>query len=1044
MHCDGTYDPESAMYSNNGDVVIPPHTYENGFCSFCGHEDADYPFLRVFANADHDAAGGYTNIQSNDGSGLAINNSVAEHWNQQYFDSYQTITGLQKGVYKLRVQGLQRAKTWNDSDETFYEEGELDPEVALLHHNSQYYAEVNGKRVSNLFMDIAEGKQEEKLSNATETFCPGSGCWVPNSLAACKVYFGKQLYWNEPIYFAVDSEEDEVKIGVENHMYMQGNWTVWDTWRLEKMEASDDDIALLIRAQLEGNLQELDELEPQDSLMQAYSEAKSSLNKAGSIEELLDVADRLSRLPEQIRLSHLAYIQYAEAIEAIRKDIESRETLHGEYADLLYAYLNNEDEELEGLPHGSYKSILENRELDADELKAEQVRINDLVLLAIKNSISEGADLTNLIVNADFAADGKFKDWVTGFYRQGENFDSNAGFTEIYPVCRSKNSAFYVYQDLEEGLPNGIYELIVPGYYRTGDKGGGNFDGTDIVSADIYINDFHTPLENIYNFAIPYEEAINGVNCRYDSENDPSAPHNGEQISSVDVDCGHGYVPEAPYAMSFGFAAGRFINHAYGIVEDGKVRIGIQNTDTPRYQGGFTGWGKFQLIYRGHDTKAVDAMMANFQKHLDNLNLARNKQFFYINAGHLSTIEGLMAEANATADRDQKYEIIKQINAEFNTISESYAAYNELNKMSEYLNEQASVSDDEVMAEKMYEVFDDILEHLGNGDLSDEEARSYLIDIKDDQSIGGGFYVRGDLVDAEGADIAYDAKCTDYPLTRQADGTYTGEFTTQNRANLVHANTRAGFYFTRMNETYKSNQQYRRFVTPGNGQQRLVNGAANDYQVSGGKFRVTINPADSTAVFETLDYNWNDRVFVCGSVVDKDGKEHRMINDEMCPLQHQGDGIYTGSVTFFEDYMYPGFATFIIMASRSTLDDVENSTVSRPGWLEASYATPVNDSIITPGMATGDLVRGWGNQHRLRIAWNGTEKTQTLNVTFDMSNRTILVVNPNDDDAIQTIKADDGRQPATDDRFFNLSGQRIQLREAKRGIYLHNGRKIVY
>ena len=79
MRCDGTYDEETAYFSNNGEVVIPPHTYKDGFCQVCAQEDADYPFIRIFANADHDAAGGYVNNQSNDGSGLAINNSVAEH-----------------------------------------------------------------------------------------------------------------------------------------------------------------------------------------------------------------------------------------------------------------------------------------------------------------------------------------------------------------------------------------------------------------------------------------------------------------------------------------------------------------------------------------------------------------------------------------------------------------------------------------------------------------------------------------------------------------------------------------------------------------------------------------------------------------------------------------------------------------------------------------------------------------------------------------------------------------------------------------------------
>lgn len=1044
MRCDGTYDPESAIYSNNGEAIIPPHSYVDGFCEVCGHEDEKYPFLRVFANADHDSAGGYTNIQSNDGSGLAINNSVAEHWNQKFFDTYQTISGLEKGVYKLRVQGLQRAKTWTSNDCAAYENCELDPEVALLHHNSQYYADVNGKRISNLFIDIAEGKQEERLSEANEAYHALTGYWVPNSLAACRVYFSKQLYCNEPIYFVVNSKEDEVKIGVENHMWLQGNWTVWDRWRLEKVEKSDEEIAELIRQQQEGNLQELDELEPQDSLMEAYNAAKEALESTTTIPELIELADPLSRLPEMIRLSHLAYIDYANAIEAIKLDVEAGEKLNGDYAELLYSYLNDNVEPTEDLPNGSYENILDTRSLNNDDLKNELVFINDLLQLAIKNNIKEGTEITNLIANADFTADGKFKDWVAVLTRQGDNFDSNAGYKDIYPVCRSKNSAFYVYQDLQEGLPNGIYELIVPGYYRTGDKGGGNFDGTDLVSADLFINDFHTPLENLYKFTLPYDEAINGVNCRYDSSGDPSAPHNGEDVSSQDVNTGYGYVPEGPFAMSFAFSAGRFINHAFAIVEDNKLRIGIQNTGTPWYPGGFTGWGKFRLVYRGMSDDALQSMMDNFQKHLDNLLLAQKDQYFYISMEHLTTIDSLISQANSESDKAKKIEIIKQINAEFNTINSSYEVYGNLNSMSDYLVKAIDTCEDDELSDRLWNKVDEIMDHLGYGDLTDDEARNYLTDIKDDQTLGGGFYVQGDLVDAEGQAIPYAELTKTYPLTRQADGTYSGVFTTQNRANLVHANTRAGFFFTRMNETYKSNQQYLCFVTPDNGNQRLVLGAGQDYQVSGGTFRVTINPADSTAVFETLDYNWNDRVFVCGSVIDNNGKEHRMVNDEMCPLQHQGDGIYTGTVQFFEDYMYPGYAIFTIMASRSTLDDVEYSTATRPGWLEASYGTSQTDSILTPGVITEGLQRGWGNNHRMRIDWTGNDKTQYYDITFDMNKRSILIDKIDDEDAIQRVIAEDDHSSAAGNVYYNLAGQRVAKRSAKRGIYITGGKKIVF
>lgn len=1043
MRCDGTYDEESAYFSNSGDIVIPPHTYVDGFCQVCAQEDADYPFIRIFANADHDAAGGYVNNQSNDGSGLAINNSVAEHWNQKWFESYQQLTGLEPGLYKLRVQGLSRVKAWKDDDCVAYEEAELNPDYIQLYHNSQYYAEVGGLRIGNLFMDIAKGRQEKAIGTGTQTYHSATGYYVPNSLAACRDYFKKGLYWNEPIYFVVGSAQDTVKVGLENRMYLQGNWTVWDTWRLERV--SDEASAMnLIGAQQKKNLQELDQLEAQTKLVEDYQAAIEALEQTATLDKMLVVADQLSRLPEQIRLSHLAYIDYAAAVQAVALDLDNREQLNGQYAELLNTYLNEDEEEVEGLPNGTYKHIIEAKTLSVEELAAETAFVQELLNLAIKNSITEGSDLSNLIYNADFAEDGNFKGWEAKTTKtgNGSNFSSRTGFLDIYPVSASKNTAFYVYQDLEEGLPNGLYELIVPAYQRTGDIGQGDQSGCELVAADIFINDFHTPVWNLYKCALPYDEAINGINCRFDPSNDPDAPHNGEETNSYDRDTGTGWVPDGRYAMSIAFSADRFINHAYAIVDNGTLRIGIQNTGTPWYEGGVTAWGKFRLIYRGQNQDAIQAMMDNFGEHLANLRLAQEEQSFYISTAILNRISSLIDEANAENNTEAKLELAKQINAEFNAINSSYAIYNDLNGLMEYCYNQgdAILETDTDLSNALYEKGDEIQEHLLSGDLTDEEVKQYETDIRDDVSIGGGFYVQGDLLDAEGNEIAYDSKSNAYPLQRQANGTYTGTFETQNRANLVHADARAGIYFTRFDQTFKSNQQYRRFVTPQYNTHPLIAGAGQDYQMIGAKMRVTLNPADSTVVFDPIKYAWHDRVFVCGSIMNKDGQEHRWKNDEMAPLEHVGDGLYVGTVRFFEDYVYPGYATFIIMASRSTLEDVENSTVTRPGWFEASYTSAENDCYLTLDRLTNDLVRGWGNQHRFRFEWpEGDDPTDYL-VVFNMNTRSIGVKLDDGSgyDGIQTV----AEAPLSANGVYNLAGQKMSARQLPKGIYIVNGKKI--
>ena len=1046
MRCDGTYDPDLAYFSNSGDVVIPPHTFVDGFCQVCGAEDEEYPFIRIFANADHEAAGGYVNNQSNDGSGLAINNSVAEHWNQKWFDSYQNLTGLQAGLYKLRVQGLSRVKAWTNDDFVAYEEAELNPDYVQLYHNSQYYVDVNGRRISNLFMDIAKGRQEKMIGNGTQTY-HGAGYYVPNSLAACHSYFLTGLYWNEPIYFVVESEQDTVKVGVENQMYLSGNWTVWDTWRLERVEEADDETAVsLILAQQEKNVQALDELEAQTQLMSDYEAACNALNQANSLEGVLGLADQLSRLPEQIRLSHLAYIDYSNAVLAILDDVEGREQLNGDYAELLYTYLNDDSDDVEGLPNGTYQHIMETKELDVEELRAEVAFVQELLNLAIKNSITEGSDLTNLIVNPGMDIDAQFTGWQRETTRTGEgdnNLSCQTGYGDIYYVAGSLNTAFRVWQDLEEGLPDGIYEIQIPAYYRPGGKGEGDTrNGNDIISADIFINDYHTPMMNIYKDVIPYSEAINGVNCRYDAVNDPEAPHNGQDTGSQDYDTGSGYVPHQRPGSSFAFSAGRYINHAYAIVEDGKLTIGVRNTETPWYPGGLAVWGKFQLRYHGKSLEAMNQMTQNFVSRLNILRLAQSEQDFYISTAHIQELENLIATAQTITDADDKMAVLKQINDEFNTINTSYSLYQDLNTLIDYCNDQGDVlGSDDPMSDELFMKADEIWGHMLDGDLTDEEAEQYATDIRDDASLGGGFYVRGDLLDAEGVEVAYDSNSKIYPLQRQEDGTYTGVFTTQNRANLVHTDARAGIYFTRFDQTFKSNQPYRRFVTPEKSLHPLVAGAGQDYQMIGAKMQVTLNPKDSTVLFEPIEYEWHDHVFVCGSIIDENGAEHRWKNDEAAPLIHRGNGLYIGKVRFFEDYVYPGYATFIIMASRSTLENEAYSTVTRPGWLEASYTGTMTDCILTPGEVAEDLIRGYGNNRRFRIEWTPGDGPKDYLVIFNMNTRTIEVMinDGSDPDSIQDIMSSD----ATVVGIYDLQGRKMANDRLPKGIYIVNGKKVV-
>ena len=83
-------------------------------------------------------------------------------------------------------------------------------------------------------------------------------------------------------------------------------------------------------------------------------------------------------------------------------------------------------------------------------------------------------------------------------------------------------------------------------------------------------------------------------------------------------------------------------------------------------------------------------MMQNFEKRLDALKYARDEQWkMFYSQSHIDNLDEYIAEANAAvssgeASIEDKLAAIKKLNDEFNTIEESYDAYQALVDLSEY------------------------------------------------------------------------------------------------------------------------------------------------------------------------------------------------------------------------------------------------------------------------------------------------------------------------------------------------------------------------
>jgi hypothetical protein len=384
------------------------------------------------------------------------------------------------------------------------------------------------------------------------------------------------------------------------------------------------------------------------------------------------------------------------------------------------------------------------------------------------------------------------------------------------------------------------------------------------------------------------------------------------------------------------------------------------------------------------------------------------------------------------------------VNDEFNAVEVSRSIYQKLLNLAEWCITEGNkyVETDPDMLDKFYVISDEIFDHVYAGNLTDEQALEYYESIQDREDIGGGLYVQGDLLDAEGNNVTYSEITKLYHMTKNADGTYSARVKVQNRANQANSNGRAGIYFTRMESIYRCSDANRRFITPSNNTFTFVDGGS-DFQCIGGEFDIVLNTKTMTVEFKAVEYNWNDRAFVVGSVINNAGEQHRWQNDEMCPLMHKGNGLYEGDVTFFMDpnHLDEGeFLTFTIFTVRGATGPYDlNYTAKRSGWNEGRYGSSQNAIRVQDGEVLTDLIRGADRQWWM--VWDNVDDTQSYHITFDMNAGSVSIQkNIDDPNAINII------DPSTNFDFaskniYDLSGRRVS--KPVKGMYIVNGKKIV-
>ncbi|MBR6198295.1 MAG: hypothetical protein IKQ72_11950 [Bacteroidaceae bacterium] len=279
-----------------------------------------------------------------------------------------------------------------------------------------------------------------------------------------------------------------------------------------------------------------------------YKAAIKNLDNATTIDEIRTYLNDYKRAIENLLSSTSAYEAYVASYTNAGMWL-TMQSITNESVDLLDKYINGKEEPLGFNGNGNATFILHALDLTLDEILEEKEYLDKLYDDAYASILEDGNDCTKLIKNPKFNEDNG---WIS---TTGPKWP--AGNTELFPVFEAWNMVCDVYQELTN-LQNGLYEMDINAVFRPGNEY--NVENISKANAVIYLNSFE---ENVL--------------CGNIST--------GEEASEL-------------------FNKGKYSLKVYGLVTDGKLRIGIKNKN--RLVEGSAIWaGGVSLKYYNKNPEAL-------------------------------------------------------------------------------------------------------------------------------------------------------------------------------------------------------------------------------------------------------------------------------------------------------------------------------------------------------------------------------------------------------------------------------------------------------
>ena len=465
-----------------------------------------------------------------------------------------------------------------------------------------------------------------------------------------------------------------------------------------------------------------------DSLLNVYTVALDQMAELSTLEDFLKAYGEAAPTRDAIKASVVLYQAY-EAQAEYALDYITNNSFKCEEADRLSNYLQNENEPNDDFINGTYQYIMKTHKLNDEAIVAETEFVKNLLAAAIAADYKPGADITDLVVNANLEAG-----------REGWDITSNAG---SYPLMRTVegvmaageawNCRFTMTQTMK-GLKPGVYVLSSNAAFRPGADLYGTFYAGHVILGD-NINYAMGEIED----AISENDAVDGENCVLTGS---------DADYSVVLDDGTKfYVPKGPVGSAYAFKSGRYPNLvAVQIAEGDSLVLGVANPGTGNDRD-WMGFGNFHLTYLGTPAEGAGQLALVLKNYLgrarviadyemsDGPDFAQHPNFAKALQDQLQTA---ITTAEAATEGDAMLNAINTFSDLFKQIYECRIAYIAMAKSAETLSSLASTFVQQGVYEEeapelnnMNTVSEQLWSAYSQGEPSAEEARNKAKGIYD-------------------------------------------------------------------------------------------------------------------------------------------------------------------------------------------------------------------------------------------------------------------------------------------------------------------------